>query len=176
MVPWWHPFLCRNGCSLTGRGSIFEASLQRRPQTSESVALEEPLVWLGLYRLPHVLSIYIYGINGIQCIINIHVLYIYIYGINGIQDIINTHVLSIYSIHHRYPCIDHLYGINGIQYIINTHVLSIYSIHHWYPCIVHVYIYMGLMGFNTSLIPMYCPYIQYTIDTHVLSMYIYIWD
>mmetsp|Transcript_30573 Transcript_30573/g.63076 ORF Transcript_30573/g.63076 Transcript_30573/m.63076 type:complete len:214 (-) Transcript_30573:122-763(-) len=34
----------RNGCSLTGRGGIFEASLQRRPQTSESVALEEPLV------------------------------------------------------------------------------------------------------------------------------------
>ena len=137
MVPWWHPFLCRNGCSLTGRGSIFEASLQRRPQTSESVALEEPLVWLGLYRLPHVLSIYIYiymGLMGFNASL-ISMYCTYIYGINGIQDIINTHVLSIYSIHHRYPCIDHLYGINGIQYIINTHVLSIY---------------MGLMGFNAS--------------------------
>eukprot|EP00438_Fugacium_kawagutii_P026550 Skav203808 [mRNA] locus=scaffold1236:244402:244814:+ [translate_table: standard] len=36
----------RNGSSLSGPGSIFEASMQRRPRTAES-ALEEPLACLG---------------------------------------------------------------------------------------------------------------------------------
>ena len=56
-----------------------------------------------------------------------------------------------------------------------TSLIPMYCPYIQYIIDTHVLtIYMGLMGFNTSLIPMYCPYIQYTIDTHVLSMYIYI--